>query len=70
MLGLLAESEPTPLRIEVDPQERATRHVYLGEHMPAPREAETADTIEGRVADAVVLTATSIARATARAGRG
>jgi hypothetical protein len=55
VLGLLAESEPTPLRIEVDRQERATHHVYLGERTSAPRETETADTIEGRVAEAVVV---------------
>jgi len=57
VLGLLAEAEHTPLRIEIDKRERATRHVYLGEHVPRSREVETADTdtIEGRVADAVVV---------------
>jgi len=57
VLGLLAEAEHTPLRIEID---KATRwkHVYLGEHVPRPREGEldeTGDTIEGRVAEAVVV---------------
>ena len=49
MLGLLAVSEPSPLRIDVDRQARMTRYVYLGEHTPRPREDEPgdADTIEG-----------------------
>jgi hypothetical protein len=52
VLGLLAEVENTPLRIEVD---KATRwkHVYLGDHVPQRRAVDTADTIEGRVAEAV-----------------
>ncbi len=54
VLGLLAESHPSPLRIEVDKATR-WRHVRLGEHPPRPREIETTDTIDGRVADAVVV---------------
>jgi len=28
VLGLLAECEPSPLRIELDKRDRTTRHVY------------------------------------------
>lgn len=53
VLGLLAEADPSPLRIELDKRERATRHVYLGESAPTPRDPAVADEIEGRVAEVV-----------------
>lgn len=55
-LGLLAEVEAGPLRIELDKRERTTRHVYRDEqHAPAPR-AVAPDTTAGRVAEAVAVT--------------
>lgn len=55
VLGLLAESDPSPLRIEIDRRERGTRHVYLGDHAPPARDVDAADVIEGRVAEAVAV---------------
>lgn len=39
VLGLLAEAENGPLRIELDRKERKTRHVYLGDRPARPRDA-------------------------------
>ncbi len=54
VFGLLAESDPSPLRIEIDKAMRGTKHVYLGEHKPIPREPiadSAAATIDGRIAN-------------------
>lgn len=56
VLGLLAEAETSPLRIEIDRRERGTRHVYLGEQTVQSREgAAGEDPIDGKVADAVIV---------------
>lgn len=53
VLGLLAEAEDSPLRIELDRQERRTRHVYLGDRPALPRDAASSPSAElpGRVAE-------------------
>lgn len=54
-LGLLAEVEAGPLRIEIDKRERATRHIYRDEQY-APAACEVApNATEGRVAVAVAV---------------
>jgi hypothetical protein len=56
-LGLLAEVEDGPLRIELDKRERATRHVYRDDDRVAPpRSTPAADATEGRVAEPVAVT--------------
>jgi len=55
VLGLLAEVEEGPLRIELDRRERKTRHVYVHDRLARPRDAvhspPPAAEIDGRVAE-------------------
>lgn len=53
VLGLLAEAEGSPLRIELDCQERRTRHVYVGDRPVRPRDAASSAPAElpGRTAE-------------------
>lgn len=53
VLGLLAEAEHSPLRIELDRQERRTRHIYLDDAPARPRIAASSAPAEipGRAAE-------------------
>jgi hypothetical protein len=56
VLGLLAEAETSPLRIEIDRRDRRTKHIYFDDAIRPPRAVDPVeDAVDGRIADAVIV---------------